>query len=117
MSSALAHQNHPEGLLEYRLWAPPLELLIQMWSRVPETAFLANSQEMLLLLVPLPGIASVYPHVAVKFQPTCHLLHKVFLHPSKYFPFFKKKNEVIYLIPYRIKLKFCPFALLSFLFN
>lgn len=72
---------------------------------------------LLMLLVPLPGIASVYPHVAVKFQPTCHLLHKVFLHPSKYFPFFKKKNEVIYLIPYRIKLKFCPFALLSFLFN
>lgn len=77
--------------------------------------YFLTSVPLLMLLFPLPGIASIYPHVAVKFQPTCHLLHKVFLHPSKYFLFLKKKKiEVLYLIPYRIKLKFCPFALLSY---
>lgn len=50
-SQAIARPNHLEGLLRYRLWAPPLEFLIHTWSGVPETAFLANSQELRMLFV------------------------------------------------------------------
>ena len=41
----------PGRLVRIQVVGPTLEFLTQIWSRVPETAFLANSQEMLLLLV------------------------------------------------------------------